>query len=233
MGYSIGIHARSKALQQRMLEFMDKEYRPHWQIRELSKVKGLENYQDCFASEPMADSSYFHGKNVIGIDFNAHGFERGYAFILVKWVALQVGTTRWVFKDPKISFKDPVPFMSYDGDENWPVLLQPLSSVPKHVRWCCVDRYGMKLDKTRYEEFVMDWILDPEGKFWAATHEEACRKHAVPNDPLAPVDNRVRQKIINTRMTLLWPHIKEVVAPIRTEMKRLDRAWAKSNACPG
>lgn len=30
MGYSLGVRARSAALQQKMLAFFDKEYRPFW-----------------------------------------------------------------------------------------------------------------------------------------------------------------------------------------------------------
>jgi hypothetical protein len=223
MGYSLGVHARSTALQKKMLAFMEKEYRPHW------KIRNLKGYTDCYSSAPRADLDYFQGKRVIGIDYNAGGFERGYAFTLTRWMALRVGTLRRSFKDPKVSFPEPVPFMVYDGYESWPVLQKSLSSVPKDVRWCCVDRFGMKLDVTAVEDYVVEI---PDSKAWNKAHAEACTRHGI--DPTKPWPNPepkgIRWKIHDTRNRLLWPEVKKVLAPMRAEMKRLDAAWAKFTA---
>lgn len=220
MGYSMGIHVRSKELQEKMLAFMGKEYRPHW------KVRNLKNYTDCYSSEPQADLDYFQGKCIIGMDFNASGFERGYAFTLCRWMALKVGKTRKVFKDPKITFEEAVPYMVYDGCDSWPVLAKPLSSVPKKVRWCCVDRFGMKLDVTQAEDYVFEI---PDAQAFNKAHAEACWRHGI--DPHKPWPNPepkgIREKVRNERMRLLWPEVKEILAPMRAEMKRLDAAWAK------
>jgi len=217
MGYSIGIHVRSKELQKKMLAFMEKEYRPHWKIRD------LRNYTDCYSSPPQADLDYFQGKCIIGMDFNASGFERGYVFTLVRWMALKVAKTRRVFKEPEVTFAEPVPFMIYDGCDSWPVLLKPLSEVPQKVRWCCVDRYGMKLDVTQAEDYVFEL---PDMKAFEKAQREACKKHGI-NPDNWPKDEPegVRWKIRDTRMRLLWPQVKVVLAPMRAEMKRLDRAW--------
>jgi len=219
MGYSLGVHARSVGLQKKMLAFMKKEYRPHWQIR------NLKNYKDCYSSEPREDLAYFHGKCIIGIDYNAAGFERGYAFTLTRWMALQVSMSRRSFKDPKVTFPEPVPFMVYDGCDAWPVLLKPLSAVPKNIRWCCVDRFGMKLDVTSTEDYVFDI---PDLQAFNKAHAEACKHHGI--DPTKPWPNPepegIRWKIRDTRQRLLWPEVKKVIAPMRTEMKRLDKAWA-------
>lgn len=221
MGYSVGIHVQSVHLQKKMLAFMEKEYRPHWQIR------GLKNYTDCYSSPPREDLDYFQGKCIIGMDYNAAGFERGYVFTLARWMALKVAKTRRVFKNPKITFDGPVPFMIYDGCDSWPVLVKSLSAVPKEIRWCCVDRYGMKLDISQVEDYVFE--LPDEGAFEKA-QRKACKKHGINPDnwPLREDEPEgVRWKIHDTRLRLLWPEVKKVLAPMRAEMRRLDQAWAR------
>lgn len=221
MGYSIGIHVQNKKLQRMMLDFMEKEYRPHWQVR------GLKDEKDCFTGPPSDNLDYFDGKCIIGIDFNAAGWERGYAFTLVRWLALKVGKTRKTFKYPtKATFDEPVPYMVYDGVEAWPVLERPLSSVSKNLRECCVDRYGMKADKISTEDFI--WDLEDDDSFSEA-QREACKRHGIdPDKPWPkPEPEGVRWKIHETRQRLLWPEVKKILVPMRDEMKRLDKAWIR------
>lgn len=217
MGYSVGIHVQNVHLQQKMLAFMEKEYRPHWQIR------GLKNYTDCYSSPPRVDLDYFQGKCIIGMDYNAGGFERGYVFTLARWMALKVAKTRRTFDDPEVIFEKPVPYVVYDGCDSWPVLVKPLSAVPKIIRWCCVDRYGMKLSITQADDYVFELL--PDVKAFEEAHQKACEKHGVkPNSLISFV---TRERIRDTRLRLLWPEVKKGLAPMRAEMKRLDQAWAK------
>lgn len=217
MGYSVGIDVQSVHLQKKMLTFMEKEYRPHWQIR------GRKN-TDCYSSPPRVDLDYFQGKCIIGMDYNAAGFERGYVFTLARWMALKVAKTRRVFNDPQVTFEEPVPYIVYDNYNLWPVLVKPLSAVPKKIRWCCVDRYGMKLSITQTEDYVFEL---PDEKAFEKAHRKACEKHGIePNSQV--ISSVARERIRDTRMRLLWPEVKKVLAPMRAEMKRLDQAWARN-----
>lgn len=223
MGYSIGLHARSKAQQRKMLDFMEKEYRPHWQIRD------LKDYTTCYSSPPTDDPSYCHGKTIIGIDFNCAGFERGYIHTLVKWMALKVGTQRSTFTEPKARFKSPVPCMTYDGDSPWPILVKDPETVPKKLRWCCVDKYGMRLHPSGAADYVFD-LKDPDS--YEKASREARRKLGLPETPgYSPSSKEERElfrEAIDETQCILWPQVQELLIPIRTEMKRLDLAWAES-----
>ncbi len=222
MGASIGIHAVSAKARQRMLDFMAKEYRPHWQIR------GYEE-RDCFSSPPIEDPWGIQGRSVIGIDYKGGGFERGYAFVLTRWMALKISKTRSTFKDPKVGFKKPVPYMIYDGIDHWPVLQQPLSKTPKKLHWCCVDRYGLKLDPSSYDDFVFD-VKGAPGRLNEA-RAEANKKFGIEGDwPWKDIKDEpptLRWDIHDEWLRILWPEIQEVVAPIQAEMRRLDTAWAQ------
>lgn len=213
MGYSIGTHARTKRLQQKMLSFMAKEYRPHWKIRGLPE-------QPCYAGEPTNDLSYIRSRDIVGIDYGAvAGFEREYGFVLVKWMALKISKLRWVFRGEEsvtTSFRDPVPYMDYDGCDKWPVLQQPMSSVPEKLRWCCVDRWGFKLNK-QWDEFAWE-----SGSF-AKAQAAAFKKFNV--EDFSTADRDLRVKIHQATIVNLWPKIKPILAPMRTEMKRLEKAW--------
>ena len=217
MGYSVKVRAKNKELQKKMLEFMRAEYRPHWQIRPRPRW-WPKNYQDCYSSPPLENS--YSGRAFIEIAYNASGFERGYVFTLIRWMALQVGATRLSFKDPKVRFPEPVPFMVYE-DEAWPVLCQSLSAVPKNLRWCCVDRFGMKL------KFDENYISELPGAntFSRANAKARKRYGAVSQEDFARLTLSTHQKIQDARNRLLWPGIKKIMAPIRAEMKRLDKAW--------
>jgi hypothetical protein len=218
MGVSIGIQAASSKAQQRMLDFMGKEYRPHWQVLNLKDAP-------CYSSPPIHNPSYVSGKTVIGIDFNAAGFERGYAFALTRWMALRVGKTKRKFEDPKADFATPVPYMIYDGSDYWPVLQQPISKVSSSLQWCCVDRYGMKLDRSGYDDF---W-LDVSPQEFQNAQARAYHRFGIGKDwPWKkPSDEppNIRMRIRKEQARLLWPEIKKVVAPLRAELKRLDQAW--------
>lgn len=221
MGYSIGLFARNEGLQVAMWDFMEREYRPHWRIR--GRPEG-----PCYSSPPRLNVDYVHGKHVLGIDYGAcGGFERGYGFALVRWMALKVGRSRRSFKEPKVKFQEPVPYMSYDSEALWPILVKPLSSVPKALRWCCVDRYGVKLDPTTYDDFIFDI---PDHEAFKKAQIDACKKHGIDPDNWPAPENEpkgVRWKIHDTRARLLWPEIQKVIEPIRVELKRLDTQWCK------
>lgn len=200
-----------------MLSFMEKEYRPHWKIR---------GHKDtgCYTGEPTDDPAYCHGKTIIGIDYGpVGGFERGYAYTLVRWMALQVGTRRTVFKEPKARFRKPVPCMTYDGDSPWPILVKDPEKVPESLRWCCVDQWGMRLHPSGVDDYMFE-LQDPD-VYIKAIHE-AQRKFGLTASDQATAKNRdLFWKARDEANRILWPQVKEILAPMWTEMKRLDAAW--------
>jgi len=215
MGYSIAATARNIRLQQKMLNFMSKEYRSHWEIS--SKVE-----QPCYSSAPTSDLSYIKGKNLIGLDYNSGcpGFERSYAYTLVKWMTLKVGKTRKSFKE--FTFDYPVPYMLVDDEEEfWPVLIEPKHNFPENIRWACCDQYGVT------KHCPLDLIFELDQEVTLETKKLACQKHNVVYAEWSNESQNVKEAIHETWVKLLWPKIQLILKPIRIEMQRLDQIWDK------
>ena len=104
MGYSIAAPVKSYVARDKMLTFLEQEYKT-WPELYYHKPKGTPSY----LRGPLgADLSYYHGKCYIGFDYNAASGEREYAFSIVRWIALKIGKQ---FK------KVGMPYYNYDGDE--------------------------------------------------------------------------------------------------------------------
>jgi hypothetical protein len=151
MGYSIGFLARSPALAKRTASFMRKHYRP-W-----PEVAGDGSGSGQYASGPRESLAYDKRKGVIGVDYGpVSGWEREYAFAIVRWMAIRAGRRRSSFRKDAVTphvLESPAPYMTYDGYENWPILVvasaKELRAVPKSARWCATDRLGMKAEPWR------------------------------------------------------------------------------------
>jgi hypothetical protein len=208
MGYSVSVKARTSELAERMEAFFEREYRPYQQ------VWGFESGAQ-YSSVPSRDFSYHQGakKNpaCVGIDFNAAGFERGYVMGLGRWMTLRIGCSRKSFKDPKAKFEKPVPYIIYDVDDGWPLLVQPLDKTPKNLRWCCVDELGITLRPP------LDFEIHVESKIRQEAHAKAEKKFGGPG-----------QETHDYLLELLAPQIWGLVQPMREELKRLDRRWQES-----
>lgn len=140
MGYSIGTQARSLKLRQRMLDFMDAEYR---------SAGVLAGDPDALAhsSPPRVDMDYLRGKRVIGVDYSGlAGFERAWAYSLVRWMSLKIGTRRSQYGCLKKNLDGPVPAMLTD-EEPWPVIVaDSLEGIDSALHWCCTDSLGVPLE---------------------------------------------------------------------------------------
>lgn len=222
MGYSIGIRARSKPLQKKMLKFMEQHYRTWPAVA--GNPKG-----PAYVRKPSDDLSYDHAKSAIGIDYGpVSGWERVYAFAIVRWMALKVGRTRSTFTEgvtPRKT-KKPVPYMVYDGYEAWPVIVknsvEEVRKLPRAERWCCYTKLGMHTDPVQYmgelsidlADNFRDMMLEIEDKIGARP----------PGDQGAWMEKRER---------LMLPHcqkkLDEQIKPLLNEMQRLDDLW---NAIP-
>lgn len=133
MGYSITFPCKSKELQQKMLEFMEKNYKSPDKIFD---------QQYSASSDPTSEFSYDKGKCKIGFNYSCMGEpESHYVYCVLYWMCLKVGKCKQ-FKEIKAS----VPYIIYDGYETWMRLLDTewKDKVPEDLKWCLVDKYGFK-----------------------------------------------------------------------------------------
>lgn len=110
---------------------------------------------ESYLRGPMSnDFSYDGGNCRIGYDFNASGYEREYAFTIVRWIALKAGKLR-AFQDPTGEF----PFYAYDGndapgDEEGPTpIILDVGQPASENDWKFVDHLGIP---SRWSEFRKD-----------------------------------------------------------------------------
>jgi hypothetical protein len=159
MGYSISVNIRSVRLRDKMLAFLEENWR-RW-----PELDGGKREDPAFASDPETgkDVSYNNGQKCnIGISYNACEPERDYIFQFIRWLAIIIGKKKR-FK----GIKDPVPYMLYDGDECWPVLIKGKQKLDKGCEWAWAiyDRYGTKQIKDYETKIYGIFDLDVEKEF--------------------------------------------------------------------
>ena len=141
MGYSIAIRCKNKELKEKMITFMEANYRG-W-----SKIG---NQQDDY-SRFSDDLSYDSGKMAIGFDYNACEPDRDYIFAVCRWMALKIGRKRrW--KELGL-----IPFYVCDGghtaDDRFPILVKDEweKKAPNSYEWCLVTSTGFKPVENKYK----------------------------------------------------------------------------------
>lgn len=227
MGYSIGFMPRSEALGQRMLAVMRENYRP-WPT-----VAGSKSGQ--YAGNPTDDMSYDRRKNSIGLDYGVvSGWEREYAYSVVKWMAIRAGRRRSSFAKDAVTpnrFPTPVPYMTYDGCQNWPIFVvssaRGLAAVPKSARWCATDELGMRSEPWRAISSV---LFDLPKVNISRALDRAAKKAG----PLPPKGDRgsdmTKHRAWHERHQQALYEIcksgyEEGARRMRDELSRLDRLW--------
>ena len=223
MGYSIGFMPRSEALGKRMLGLMKENYRP-WPT-----VAGSKGGQ--YAGNPTDDMSYDRRKNSIGLDYGAvSGWEREYAYSVVKWMAIRAGRRRSSFAKDAVTpnrFPGPVPYMTYDGYQNWPILVvstgRELAAVPKSARWCATDRLGMRSEPWQ----AISSVLFDLPKVNISRALDRAAKKAGPPPPKG--DNWAwHERHQRALYELCKKEYGEGVKPMADELARLDRLWEEA-----
>lgn len=165
------------------------------------------------------------GSHIIGIDYNASGFERGYAHVLIRWIALQVGRKRRRFPDRMFNNK-PVPYYLYD-EQATPILLDDPREVAEDFRWACVDRFGTPVGPPGSSDFeTAASFMIPD--LWTKAHAKALKKHKLKPDqwPCGRDNDKLHWAVVDSRKEAMWPQVKPLIEKVRVEMKRLDEAWA-------
>ena len=219
MGYSLGVRTRSPKLAQKMLAFMGEHYRS-WSEVIGSKTRSI-------STRPLSDDiSYGQKKGIIGFDYASHcfGWERIYVFCLMRWIALRVGVRRSKFRleERTIALSAPVPFISYDGNEDWPILvvgsIAEAMKVPKERRWCCTDTNGVYLNAQ------VNQILAIECEdIW--TDEAMTKAFAEEMFNISKEDPDRREKLQAVRAKYAQPEIDRMLPKVQAELERLNKLW--------
>lgn len=164
MGYSIGVEARNSVLRDRMLRFTNREYRRHGQLLGMLKLPSYSTEPRAFGELSYSLAGGAKAARVLGLDYGSglYGFEREYAYAVVRWMALKVGARRRVFTDPALTFPRGVPCLLTE-DSVWPIVVSPKTTVAPELAWCCTDELGVPLlpedNASRRELTPREWGL--------------------------------------------------------------------------
>lgn len=222
MGYSIGIRPRSEVLAREMLSFMSANYRS-WPT-----VEGGGGGQ--YVSDPTDDLDYDRAKGAIGLNYGSvSGWEREYAYVLTRWMAIRIGKRRSLFRKGSVTpnrFKKPVPFMVYDGYDCWPILVvsgdDQLAQIPSSARWCATDGLGMKAEPHReitnvlfeLQQVDVEGVLEKAGELVGPAPKDRGESHS------DWVERRER-----AILDLCRKQFESARSVLSEEMKRLNRLW--------
>lgn len=231
MGYSMGARAKNVALKKQMLAFLDEHYRC-W-----PQVLGQDEEHWWFNASPpkgSPDLSYDYAKTAVGFDHSGlHGWQRPYLYAVSRWIALKVGPRKRRFSKDTIKpnvLDEPAPFMTYDGDDHWPVIVRTVkeaAKLPKRQQWCATSPLGLPTGPRRFhratsyalEAMLGEKELNEVFKAIAADLEKSNYVNLPGGQPRITVHENIRLKHLK-------PKVLEGFAQIRAEMKRLDQLWS-------
>ncbi len=231
------MRARSKTLRKKMFEFMAANYRPWGKVTEDAHDSPYTDESEGVTDDLSWDDSglslgFHYGAGLIG-------WERPYIYAITRWMAIQVGKRMTRFSTDVVAlnvFKEPVPYILYDGYEPWPVLVvatdAEAEALPKDHRWLAVDKYCIKMGRERKLGYTRDALgpfFDKDlSKKWRAAIDAYGKKQGE-----CPEDGPAREEWLlgyeNTQAHVLRHEIARELKRMRTEMKRLDDMWQQLN----
>jgi hypothetical protein len=238
VGYSIGVRVRSDKLKREMLAFLEAHHEP-W-VRVCGDMESEPYYS---VGPPTGDLDYDRSKRVVGFNYGSlSGWERMYTSVLCRWIALQAGVRKTRFaKDvtEDYIFTDPVPVMTYDGHENWPVLLYTVEdarSLPKILQPWAVDKFGMPTGPRRFERSVLNTGFLPnlpggmtDDEFETAWQRIEAESKKAGIDKPSRESGMPHEKWVDTRHDIMARHFKKDIRAafkvMRAAMRRLDKAY--------
>jgi hypothetical protein len=236
MGYSIGTRARGAKLQKEMIAFLRRHYRKWSEV-----AIAHESHQ---VGLPTDDADYDDAKHFVGFNYSCSwGWDRFYTTVSCRWVALKVGRRRRTFAKDVVTpnaFPDPVPFITYDGYQNWPVLAvgeEAAKGLPVGQQWCATDEWGVPAGPGRWEDYsdscAEDGLFgDHDGvrAAWDKITEESAAADWEGREKRGEI---VREQWIKEMQALrvkhLRPFMEEAFDKVREEMKRLDGLWEEEH----
>jgi len=233
MGASFATRVASEPARERMLAFLDENYRPWNAVVGTPEVGAV--HLDGRGRE-VFDYREGRGKKCsIGTEYYAHlhGWESKYVSSLIRWVALKIGRTRTRFSreiNGKTPILKPVPFIVYDSEEFWPILVTSLSGafkIPKQRRWCAADRLGCYVSVEVNESLTMasfdTWITTDSRAYEAYKHEVDTVLGPLPNTSEERMRWLDRQTAIKIKHAT--PDCDRQLPIIRAELQRLNDLW--------
>jgi len=230
MGYSMGARAKTATLKKQMLAFLSEHYRC-W-----PQVMGEDEKHWWFNSSPpkgSPDLSYDDAKLALGFDHSGlHGWERLYLMTVCRWIALQVGPRKKRFSKDTITpnvLPAPAPYMTYDGDDHWPVIVRTVKAaakLPKRQHWCAFSPLGLPTGPRRFHRasmYGLESMLDEKElkKMFEAIEADLAKANYA-DLPGGTPRIRLHEDI---RLKHLKPNVMAGFAQVRAEMKRLDKLW--------
>ena len=203
-----------------MRDFLEANYRRY------STVVGR-NVDHDRAHLPTEDLSYDHGRLALGLDYQSGlgDWEREYVYDFCRWMAIRVGKTKAAF--PKLSpkvppFPEPVPYIIYDGDDPWPVLVgtteENVKRDPK-TWWCCSDIYGVHNGPKAHLDLVRNVMMEFFKEFGAAQEKVG----PWPDERTDLHDEKIRAELLKNPK--VGASIEGHLKPIRDELARLAKLW--------
>lgn len=225
MGYSIYTPIASKSQENQMFKFLKKEFKHYDEL--IGNISDNRLITDICTAKGI----YTKGSK-IGFHYNScwgatNSFEREYYYTVLNWIALKVGKTKSNFKYEFEKFKpyDPVPYISYNGMEDWPVLVK--RPYNEKYKWRWVDKYGVERSRAciaeRYRYYVISngMNLTNKGMCWTKDCADFIAKNSLQNKDHYEV-------ILILAKKFFWKDIKKERDIFIKEIKRLDKKWTKS-----
>ena len=236
MGYSIGARARGAKLQKEMVTFLGTHYRK-WSV----VAGGHESQQ---VGPPTDDADYDDAKHFVGFNYSCSwGWDRFYTTVSCRWVALKVGRRRTTFSKDAVTpnaFPDPVPFITYDGFQNWPVLAvgeEGAKDLPKGQQWCATDRWGVPAGPGRWEDHSTscaedELFGDNDGvkAAWEMIQKKSAEADWEAREKRGEITRKQWLKEMEVlRAEHLRPFMERAFDKVREEMRRLDALWEEEH----
>jgi hypothetical protein len=100
------------------------------------------------------DFAYDHGSCRIGFDYGSGSPEREYAYVVCYWIALKVGRTEKFPNSDIPDLEGEYPYVVYDGDETWPVVLDTGRKLHNRV---VVNSFGIRTYIHFLDRMTTDW----------------------------------------------------------------------------
>jgi hypothetical protein len=128
MGYSIAIRVSSSTKREKAVAFLQKHYRSYVEIF------GKQGKWDSHVKRGpiVGPLGYDQAKRSIGFDYSAFvEIEDHYIYSLMAWLAMKVGDKN----------QQGIPFLVYDGNERWPVIIGKRKNGDPSNQFHC-DEYG-------------------------------------------------------------------------------------------
>lgn len=226
MGYSIAIRAKNPKLRKKMVKFMAENFRKWSDI--LGKGESISS-RPGLGDEGTLD--YDRSKDAVGFDYasHCHGWESCLIYSATRWMAIKIGKRKTRFSKDSVTpnvFREPVPFMVYDGYEYWPILavkdLKAAMKLPETARWCATDKLGVYVGpevNTILTHYAEEMFFD-EKVFAAFSKDMAKFKDLHDKDFKAWRDKHIAMKVKHMR-----PEIDKMLPIVRKEIARLDKLW--------